>query len=273
MRTVNPKRAFTLVELLVVIAIIGILIGMLLPAVQQVRAAARRTTCKNNLKQLGIATLSYESAFQKLPHGGDRWWSSRSTEAWSWSYKLLSFMEQNNIFDQPISETPLVKRTPFPGMFCSSRRAQTVYANVIALTDYAGNGGTSYEYDATHNGAIVRYVKPIGLVDLRDGSSNTILAGEKYLNSNRYEGGSWGDNAGYFSGWGWDSIRFARLKPKRDQPGGFTGTFDMFGSAHPGGFQVVFCDGSVHMIPYNVDVTNFRNLADRADGSVVSMDF
>ena len=115
MRTKKRRLAFTLVELLVVIAIIGILIGMLLPAVQQVREAARRTQCANNIRQLALGCLNYESANQVFPTGhnkntGYRWQRgpaiipqpSDSTQAQeiSWGVFVLPFIEQNNLHDQ-----------------------------------------------------------------------------------------------------------------------------------------------------------------------------
>ena len=97
------RPAFTLVELLVVIAIIGILIGMLLPAVQQVREAARRTTCKNNLRQLALATLNYESALQELPIGirdDSVGLGANPTQGpWSWGTLLMPYIELNNAYD------------------------------------------------------------------------------------------------------------------------------------------------------------------------------
>ena len=116
----KSRRAFTLVELLVVIAIIGILIGMLLPAVQQVREAARRVTCMNNLRQTGLAALNYESSFQQLPPGvnynGNAWRtrglpiSPRPSnpilgQQIGWGVYILPFAEQNNIFDLLEAET------------------------------------------------------------------------------------------------------------------------------------------------------------------------
>lgn len=93
--TPSPGRrfGFTLVELLVVIAIIGILMGLLLPAVQQVRAAARWTVCKNNLKQMGLATLNYQSAFQQFPPG-----CNLNTGA-SWQAYILPYLDQENLAD------------------------------------------------------------------------------------------------------------------------------------------------------------------------------
>jgi prepilin-type N-terminal cleavage/methylation domain-containing protein/prepilin-type processing-associated H-X9-DG protein len=107
---VNKRSGFTLVELLVVIAIIGILVGLLLPAVQAAREAARRMQCSNNLKQLGLAALNYESAFKKFPpnhvwalqptNGGDRVGSIANLECWGWTVMLMPFMEQGNLYDQ-----------------------------------------------------------------------------------------------------------------------------------------------------------------------------
>ncbi|MEM7457643.1 MAG: DUF1559 domain-containing protein, partial [Planctomycetota bacterium] len=109
MSSKKTRNGFTLVELLVVIAIIGILIGMLLPAVQQVREAARRTSCLNQLRQIGLASLNYESAFQAFPTAGDASFNMRdelspqqfkpvaSFENMGWAYQILGQLEQNNL--------------------------------------------------------------------------------------------------------------------------------------------------------------------------------
>ena len=92
------KKGFTLVELLVVIAIIGILVGMLLPAVQMVREAARRTRCSNNLHQIVLALHNYESSNQRFPQGfiGDE---SEFTKGWAWTSHILGFLDQQNMKD------------------------------------------------------------------------------------------------------------------------------------------------------------------------------
>jgi len=102
----NQKVGFTLVELLVVIAIIGVLVGLLLSAVQAARETARRMTCKNNLKQLSLATLNFESAQHRFPAGGWGYqWpgfsdiGGRNGQPGSWNYSILPFMEQSAIYE------------------------------------------------------------------------------------------------------------------------------------------------------------------------------
>ena len=161
----HKRRAFTLVELLVVIAIIGILIGLLLPAVQQVRAAARRTACKNNLKQIGLAILNYESGRQKFPPG--QFWTAIEGEPnrldYSWMALVLPQIEANNIFQQIDFKVPYSAPTNLaaikeviPAFLCpsTSKTDGARTGNVIfdlnkqdgldlGCTDYMGISGPS----------------------------------------------------------------------------------------------------------------------------------
>ena len=117
---IRKTRGFTLVELLVVIAIIGILVALLLPAVQAAREAARKMSCGNNLKQLGIAMHNYHETYKTLPHNGAFTWTRQSNNGYRWSptqrgsvlVKLLPFMELDTIFKQLDFESPLVTGPP-----------------------------------------------------------------------------------------------------------------------------------------------------------------
>lgn len=170
------RLAFTLVELLVVIAIIGILVGLLLPAVQAAREAARRMQCSNNLKQIGLAILNFESAYKSIPagpfdgHPSDS--SLRYTEpqgsygttvccnawhpdGWSQWFKILPFIEQQNVYNLAnFDAVPTanranrtdgeddVARALIPAYYCPSRRGATGYGTAqFGRSDYAGSAG------------------------------------------------------------------------------------------------------------------------------------
>lgn len=176
----NARRAFTLVELLVVIAIIGVLVALLLPAVQAAREAARRTQCTNNLRQLGLGVMSHHDAHGHYPAGG--WghaWvglperGSGENQPGGWGYNVLPFIEETPVHQAGAGSTPaqrgpgIVQRigTPIPSFYCPSRRpAEATIADCaqwphsctpretsgraesLGRTDYAANGGDVVRY-------------------------------------------------------------------------------------------------------------------------------
>ena len=146
------RRAFTLVELLVVIAIIGILIGMLLPAVQQVRESARRTACTNNLKQIGLATLMFHDTRSAFPPArltpGFRAEDQDCLGCASWMVHLLPYIEQGNLYDlwdfslsyEDLDEAAV--GTPVEVFLCSNRHTmQNANAPDRVVDDREGGGG------------------------------------------------------------------------------------------------------------------------------------
>lgn len=149
----KKKSAFTLVELLVVIAIIGILIGMLLPAVQQVREAARRSTCMNNMRQMGLAAHNFESAYQHMPTAGgcsQQYWDEQNGPQYGFEnagfhYQILPFIEQATLYDQRrvggwFGGAPSLSEANIISFNCPSRsmRIGILGWTIIHLADYAG---------------------------------------------------------------------------------------------------------------------------------------
>lgn len=331
----RPPTAFTLVELLVVITIIGILIALLLPAVQTAREAARQSQCRNNLKQLGLAALNHESLNRHLPAGG--WWwmwigdPDRGTDRHQpggWIYNILPQIEQEALHDSQsgltgqarLDAATVMSQTPLGMIYCPTRRSARVYpiawkptyyftneVTLLTANDYAANAGDVYnvtyaghEIDSTttpHSIAIAESAagqayftaaaqystgisfpgSALELSQVCDGTSNTYLIGEKYLDPDNYEltGQDADGNAmiGHHPAIArWTGMRSSVAEapvvypPMQDQPGYLD--WLRFGSAHSNGFNAVFCDGSVHSIAYEVDPLIHCYLGNRNDGMV-----
>jgi prepilin-type N-terminal cleavage/methylation domain-containing protein len=299
------RTAFTLVELLVVIAIIGVLIALLLPAVQSAREAARRTQCANHLKQLGLTFHGHLSMWDAFPTGGGSYGASRKKTAdgspvgfkeqtWSWGYQILPLIEQQKLFDHP--DDGFVAGTTIETFFCPSRRPPVALKAGPWLSrpkdppraqiDYAGNAGSPVkkggggQFSDGENGIIrANKYEPVKASSVEDGMSNTFLLGEKRLNYVYAQSENQaGDNDGYVGGYQEDVVRWGFYVPEPDFGGPHLKFSTLhpanyqFGGSHPGVVLMLYCDGSVHPISYDVDLESFRALSIRNDGDVVSSD-
>ncbi|NQT36096.1 MAG: DUF1559 domain-containing protein [Planctomycetes bacterium] len=289
------------------IAIIGILIGLLLPAVQAVREAARRAQCGNNLKQLALGALHHEEQQRFYPTGGwGSWWMGDpdggfgSSQPGGFFYNILPFVEQDSIRNAGQGQTTAQKRelwtthcaTPIATTFCPSRRRPHAggvgpYAGVnhwrninlpgaLAHNDYAVNAGDTYRQHfgtpadyANHTG--ISYLgSQIEVAQVRDGTTNTYLLAEKSLNADSYYNGlAAGDDNCVYSGHDWDICRWTHITyvPMQDRAG--VEQSERFGSAHASGFNAALCDGSVRSISYSIEPEIHRRLGNRKDGEVV----
>jgi prepilin-type N-terminal cleavage/methylation domain-containing protein len=296
---------FTLVELLVVIAIIGVLMGLLLPAVQMARESARRTQCQNNLRQWGLAFQQYEGVQREIP-------PARPADGFlTWPVLLLPYLEQKNLYDRfdirarYADQDPNVVQQGPRELYCPSRRTvgdlsrfESAGEPVGTVGDYAGNAGTSFsfvgdawssfdlEVDGVINSGLSAMNPVVGnrltgrpkgryrFVSIRDGLSNTILVGEKAV-ARDYMGepGGWGDGAIYNGEEPGTVVRLGGLglgiDPRPEAPG--PGSLPVFGGLHPQVCLFVFCDGSVQAIPNVIDEILLAGLCSRAGGEVVTV--
>ncbi len=292
----RTRCGFTLVELLVVIAIIGILIALLLPAVQAAREASRRMACQNNLHQMGLAVQAHLNTQKHFPTGGwGAWWCGDADSGFGknqpggWIYNILPFMEHKSLHDMGKGTTGAqmmdiharMCETPLNEFNCPTRRKSIAYptgpywneggphsnfgaTTAQARSDYGGNAGSGSDVynvgpgpgepilnfgwtrEEWFNGVIFQR-STVGGKDVSDGLSKTFLFGEKYIMPDLYfNGNAPGDSGPMLQGYDWDIVRLGNEahSPARDR----SGLEDSwrFGSAHSQGFNMLFCDGSVH---------------------------
>lgn len=350
----TKKRGFTLVELLVVIAIIGILIGMLLPAVQQVREAARRIECGNNSRQLVLAMLNYESAYQNFPPSissdssrgradappiiGGRGGNPINGADQGWGFFILPFLEQNALAEQYKTATgdgndrwelvrdanmQIVASNVIPAFICPSDASPDgdfnlslthmdldgeLYgkANFIAAVG-AGNHVETRRASETVTWGTLQASSTItwGILgtnakttfgNIQDGSSNTILIGERASRTDLDSGALQSELPSNFGnpygaiwagrirnsrrngrGWFSNDTCVGRLTTGEDSRSwGVNGTRSSDGlisSYHPGGGHATYGDGSTHFLSDNTSLETLKRLAAMADGLVVQGNF
>jgi prepilin-type processing-associated H-X9-DG protein len=288
-----------LLELLVVIAIIGILIALLLPAVQAAREAARRASCTNSLKQIGVALHLYHDSQKVLPPGwmavhpntGQPYWLGRP--GWGWAALTLPYIEQENLqkglvrFGLPITDpaNDAARVAPIATFRCPSDTGGKTFgmpAGSPPMPNYAA-GYTPLEFasanyvavfgsttmmavysmgTATANGSFV-FQQGSRFADITDGLSQTFLAGERH--SSQFPT-TW---LGVVAGAAHSPARIVGVA--KTSPNSASGAMHAFSSRHPGGANFAAADGSVRFIADTIETPVFQAVATRAGNEVVSV--
>jgi prepilin-type N-terminal cleavage/methylation domain-containing protein/prepilin-type processing-associated H-X9-DG protein len=288
-------RAFTLIELLVVIAIIAVLIALLLPAVQSAREAARRAQCVNNLMQMGIAILNYESSHERLPPGvvnntGPVLDVPKGYH-FGWLAQILPYCDQKSVYNHFNFNIGLYETANFTtrtvvnrSFLCPSDPGPSRGPSSVAMTSYVGIHHDAEAPIASSNNGVFFLNSAIRYEDISDGSSQTIFVSEK-LNDGLDQGWASGTRASLRNA-GW-SVNSSKNQPlpsaviaatggddaNNENPDVAPGTPSFVGgtsSRHPGGANFAFGDGSVRFLKSSLTVGILRLLANRADGEILS---
>ena len=294
----RPLHGFTLVELLVVIAILGVLIGLLLPAIQSAREAARRVICQNHLHQIGIALHGYHSTHEYFPPG---YWASPQNywfPHWSWSSYVLPYLEEGTVYKalgvdtRPFGSGAMLApptadtQQLMPVFVCPSDLGNVLndQKNLHGKSNYRGVMGNiamltvDYQTAMTENGVIYMN-SDLPIAKITDGSSHTLIVGECTLSglNPSHNGAIWAGMHGSIDtsmSAAQESIYIsdAMWWINSDTNWCINGAgLQAFGSNHPGGANFCFADGSIHFLPTQIDGTTLENLAARNDGKPVGI--
>lgn len=253
-------RGFTLVELLVVIAIIGVLVALLLLAVQAARESARRASCQNNLHQLGIALLAYEEVHDALPVGCTEWrpWKGKAERQLAWSVYLLPHLEQGTLYDSLDLSLPFdhpvnaeAAATVLPVYLCPSSPVEQRLASGRGPAHYGGMYGERITSPNSPPKGTMLIDRAIRLREITDGTSRTIVVGE----DTGFEDGQWINGRNLF-----DQAYAVNAAPAFEND---------LRSEHPGGAQVVLGDGSVILLRNEISLEVLAAYCTRAGGEAV----
>ena len=254
-------RGFSLVELLVVIAIIGVLVGLLLPAVQAARESARRIQCQNNLRQIGIGTLHYYDQHDAFPTGCVEWrpWGNTTLRQWAWSAYLLPYIEQQPLydrldfgrpFDAPVNSS--VANTNLPIFICPTATAtKSREESLRGLTHYGGIYGERIASPNNPPKGVMLIDQAIRIPEIVDGTSFTLIVGE----DSRFSDGEWVNGRNIF-----DQAYAINAAPDFEND---------LRSEHPGGAHGVTCSGSVQFLADQMAPEVLAALCTRAGGEPI----
>ena len=258
------RSAFTLIELLVVIAIIAILIALLVPAVQKVREAAARTQSTNSLKNLMLASQSYNDVFKMLPFNGTQVWGDRlKHRSGSWGYQILPQIDQTPMYEQMDGSAPATWTSGGVAAFLCTGRNRAPFAltgKPGPFTDYGINTWINDPAAGEEEAVDMR----VSLQTIPDGASNTIFLGHRWMRSGSYPRTVGDDEVFSPILWGGDSGTASQRNDgsttalfKRDEPGNQGGDEEFWGGPFPQGGLFAVADGTVRLIPYGTNLRPF----------------
>lgn len=274
----NARPGFTLIELLVVIGIIAILLALLLPAVQQVREAARRIECRNHLRQFGVALHSYHEAHNSLPPGelaqGDPP-SFPLRTGWGWGAMILPQLEQSPMYNQidfnfgtAVSNNRALIGQAMEIFQCPSDSAP---AQITALIP--GSGATQVAHgNYAASGQMLSAMSGARFAEVTDGLSQTLMIGERGYSTIAGIGevtSAWCGTLAYDV----DYLRFHSVPHLTVLPGVRVNATNTFNSSHPGGTHFLLADGSVQFISESLDVQLYYALSTPNGSEVVNGSF